>query len=143
MLFRSTFISVWVMAFCLLSKPAHAESIFSGEYELRWAVFNSTFLQPNVAKTQGLVRDASTGYLNVVVLKGHQPIDVELSGVRRDLTHTYDLSFKKIEEGSAVYYLAPFPFYHRELQRFTLNYTPEGGKRTQVEFQATLWDDNK
>lgn len=56
-----------------LSLPASAERLQRfGELEVHYSVFNSTFLQPDIAAASGLERSKQRGVINIALRKGSQ-----------------------------------------------------------------------
>jgi hypothetical protein len=109
---------------CLLvALPAFAERKQSfGDLDVHYSVFNSSFLQPDIAAAAGLNRSKTTGVVNVAALKAGKGVPAQVSGqVKNLLGQTSALSFKQVLESGAVYYLAEFPLREREMLSFTLN----------------------
>ena len=115
-------IALLFIALCL-SLPALAERKQSfGELDVHYIAFNSGFLQPDIAAAAGLVRSKTQGVVNISVLKAGKPMTASVEGtVKNLLGQNYPLQFKQVNEGTAIYYLAQFPFESREVLRFTIN----------------------
>lgn len=112
------------LVFCLLlALPAVAERKQTfGELDVHYSVFNSSFLQPDVAAAVGLTRSKTVGVLNIAALKGGQGQPAKVSGsVKNLLGQTSELQFKQVLESGAVYYLAEFPLRQREMLTFSIN----------------------
>jgi hypothetical protein len=111
------------LVFCLLlALPAVAERKQTfGELDVHYSVFNSSFLQPDVAAAVGLTRSKTVGVLNIAALKGGQGQPAKVSGnVKNLLGQTSELQFKQVLESGAVYYLAEFPLRQREMLTFSI-----------------------
>ncbi|MEK1906795.1 MAG: DUF4426 domain-containing protein [Pseudomonas sp.] len=109
---------------CLLvALPALAERKQSfGDLDVHYSVFNSSFLQPDIAAAAGLTRSKTGGVLNVAVLKDGKGQPAQVSGqIKNLLGQTTVLSFKPVLESGAVYYLAEFPMNEREMLKFSLS----------------------
>lgn len=109
---------------CLLvALPAFAERKQTfGDLDVHYSVFNSSFLQPDIAAAAGLTRSKTGGVLNVAVLKADQGVPAKVSGqIKNLLGQTSTLSFKQVLESGAVYYLAEFPLREREILTFSLS----------------------
>ncbi|MBB1518779.1 DUF4426 domain-containing protein [Aquipseudomonas guryensis] len=109
---------------CLLvALPAFAERKQTfGELDVHYSVFNSSFLQPDIAAAAGLTRSKTGGVLNVAVLKAGKGVPAQVSGqIKNLLGQTSTLSFKQVLESGAVYYLAEFPLREREILTFSLS----------------------
>ncbi len=125
----------------IASEPASTKRF--GDYVIHYSPFNSTFVTPQVAKSYALTRDKRTGLVNIAVHYKGKPIKAAIKGEAANLLQQKEaLSFRLIDEGEAVYYLAPFRFTNEELLRFTVTVTPEqgdGGPMT-VRFSRTFYE---
>ncbi|UUY09262.1 DUF4426 domain-containing protein [Pseudomonas sp. J452] len=109
---------------CLLvALPAFAERKQTfGELDVHYSVFNSSFLQPDIAAAAGLTRSKTGGVVNVAALKAGKGVPAQVSGqIKNLLGQTSTLSFKQVLESGAVYYLAEFPLREREILTFSLS----------------------
>lgn len=111
------------LVFCLLlALPAVAERKQTfGELDVHYSVFNSSFLQPDVAAAAGLTRSKTVGVLNIAALKDGKGQAAKVSGTLMNLLgQTSELKFKQVLESGAVYYLAEFPLRQREMLTFSI-----------------------
>jgi len=111
------------LVFCLLlALPAVAERKQTfGELDVHYSVFNSSFLQPDVAAAAGLTRSKTVGVLNIAALKDGKGQAAKVSGKLKNLLgQTSELKFKQVLESGAVYYLAEFPLRQREMLTFSI-----------------------
>ncbi len=98
-----------------------------GDYQLHYNTFESTFLTPEIAHQYGLTRTKGQALLNVAVTtqsQGELPQSQRAlvsANVKNLLGQIVSLSFITIEEGDAVYYLAPFTKTNDEILKFTVN----------------------
>ena len=98
-----------------------------GDYQLHYNTFESTFLTPEIAHQYGLTRTKGQALLNVAVTTqshGELPQSQRAlvsANVKNLLGQIVSLSFITIEEGDAVYYLAPFTKTDDEILKFTVN----------------------
>ena len=105
----------------LFTNLSHAQKNTS--YELKdhivyYNVFNSTLIQPEIAKQHGLVRAKDRVYVNIALVKksGGNGIAATLSGQHRNLMQQkFPLEFIEIKESTATYYLAPIRFNNEEI----------------------------
>ncbi|MEH6578297.1 MAG: DUF4426 domain-containing protein [Amphritea sp.] len=118
-----------ILIFC---SSAMAEQMVShGNYMIHYNAFNSSFLQPNVAEAYGISRSKFKALLNISVLKklddgSTQPVSAIVSGgVTNLISQSQALSFNKIVESNALYYLADFTFADDQVLRFNLQIQPE------------------
>lgn len=86
---RST---LFIVLFGLLSLSAQAEQkvVFNGDYELHYIVFNSTMLQPDIARQYNLPRAGRSAIVNLSVLQQQDdgvatPVEATVSLSVRDL----------------------------------------------------------
>ena len=111
------------LVFCLLlALPAVAERKQTfGELDVHYSVFNSSFLQPDVAAATGLTRSKTVGVLNIAALRDGKGQAAKVSGTLKNLLgQTSELKFKQVLESGAVYYLAEFPLRQREMLTFSI-----------------------
>lgn len=111
------------LVFCLLlALPAVAERKQTfGELDVHYSVFNSSFLQPDVAAAAGLTRSKTVGVLNIAALKDGKGQAAKVNGTLKNLLgQTSELKFKQVLESGAVYYLAEFPLRQREMLTFSI-----------------------
>ena len=120
-----------------------------GSYEVFYSTFNSSFISPEVAKTYGFVRGKDKALINVAVIKHNldgstKNVDAAIKGQWSDLIHTKAFNFKRIQEETAIYYLAPFDIQHKNDIYFTLAIYPKGASREfQVKFKKRLFVDGR
>lgn len=112
------------------SLPVAAGQKTVGDYEFHYSVFNSMFVQPEVAKHYGIVRARDNAVLNVAVRKkladgSTKAQRAMVSGSSSDLVRRYDLKFKEVEEQDAIYYLAQFRHGKKETRDFRLQIQPD------------------
>lgn len=89
-------------------------------YIVYYNAFNSSFLQPEIAKTYKIPRTGVTAVLNIAIHKANEQnkpdaISANVQGrVRNQLSQFEDLAFREIKEDGAIYYLADFQFRPQE-----------------------------
>lgn len=127
----------------LLALPAFAERKETfGELDVHYSVFNSSFLQPDIAAAVGLTRSKTVGVLNVSALKSGQGQPAKVSGTLKNLMgQTSNLQFKQVLESGAVYYLAEFPLREREVLTFTINVQVGDGATNTLTFNQEVFPD--
>jgi hypothetical protein len=118
----------FLLAACLSLTAVGADAIKGerkevfGDVTVHYNTFNSTYLQPDIAKSAELIRSKNQGVINVSVLKAGKPLVAQVSGTVKDLTSkSIPLSFKQITEQGAIYYIAQFPVEQQETRTFTIN----------------------
>ena len=131
----------FLIALCL-ALPAVAERKQSfGDLDVHYSVFNSSFLQPDIAAAAGLTRSKTQGVVNVAVLKAGKASTAQVGGqVKNLLGQVTPLSFKQVTESGAIYYLAQFPFSSREVLSFTLE-VQQGGNPHSFSFNQEMFPD--
>ncbi len=135
-------LALMLLAMCL-ALPAMAEQKQTyGQLDVHYSAFNSGFLQPEVAAAVGLVRSKSQGVVNVALLQAGKASTGQVSGeVKNLLGQITQLSFKQVKEGTAIYYLAQFPFEQQEMLRFTLNVKGADGVAHSFDFNQEFFPD--
>lgn len=95
----------------LLSNPAQAEIKQTlGSWDVHYIAFSSTFLTPEIARANNLVRSKFNAVINISVLdkETKKAQRVAVTGTARNLLGTAKtFEFKRVEDGEAIYYLAP------------------------------------
>lgn len=114
-----------VISLLMLSTSAHAEQKKElGQWEVHYIVFPTTFLTPEIAKANGLIRSKYNALVNISVLDKETKVAqrIDISGTARNLIGTTKpLNFKRVIDGDAIYYLAPLSFRHMEKYTFSVD----------------------
>jgi len=141
---RPLVVSLFISVILLLSTTAHAEQKQTlGEWDVHYMVVNTPFLTPEVAASYGIVRSKFNALVNISVLdsKTGEAQRVSVTGTARNLLgNSRPLTFKKVEEGEAIYYLAVVPFRDRETFRFELD-VQRGNTQQTLKFQQKMYVD--
>jgi len=115
-----------------------------GNWEVHYIAFPSTFIQPNVAKAYGVVRNDNKALINISVLAKDQvktAQQVQMTGVAKNLLgNKQDLEFKQVVDGDAVYYLAQLNYYNEDVYRFDIQ-IKQGDKLQVLQFQQKFYVD--
>lgn len=117
-----------------------------GEYTVLHTVFNSTFLQPEVAKAYNLTRGKRHALVNVAIIKNTAEgstngLPAEISGSITNLMQQQKpLRFLEIQEQDAVYFLAPIRVDSEEMVHFRIE-VKHDGKTYPVTFSKMLYVD--
>lgn len=104
----------------LASHSSMAEEKRVGDYIIYYNAFNSSFLQPSVARAYKIPRSSLTGVLNVSVHKDNpdhssSALTANVQGRSKNSLSQYkDLAFREIKEDDSIYYLADFRFRNKE-----------------------------
>ena len=110
-----------------------------GDVTVHYNTFNSTFLQPDIAKAAELVRSKNQGVINISVIKDGKPLVASVTGTVKDLTSkSVNLSFKQITEPGAIYYLAQYPVDQQEIRTFEIK-VQSGDKINTINFNQELF----
>ncbi|MBM6550545.1 DUF4426 domain-containing protein [Marinomonas ostreistagni] len=137
-----------VLLTCVVSL-AHAEQVQSfGRYQLHFNTFESAFLTPEIAQQYGLTRSKGQGLLNIAVttqadgeVPQSQPAIVS-GHIKNLMGQIIQLSFQTIDEGDAVYYLAPFRKTDDEILKFHIEAkTSADAEPMTVDFQRHFYVD--
>ena len=91
-----------------------------GPWRVHYIAFNASLLSATIAERYGIVRGRNKGLVNITAVgtagRGER---AGVTGRYRNLLgQTYDLEFREIDDGNAVYYLAAFDFDNAETLRF-------------------------
>lgn len=117
-------------------------------YEVHYSAVPSTFLDAETARQYDLTRSRGVGLLNVSVHRtdgenGPEPITVQLQGTAtNEARQVKDLSFKRVQEDDAIYYLAQFRYREGKTMVFEIEAAPYGEASTlPVRFSRELYHD--
>ncbi|MCU4674509.1 DUF4426 domain-containing protein [Catenovulum sp. 2E275] len=152
---------VYFFTLCLLSFSAFSVSAFAadsehnsakhqtvkGNWEIHHIAFPSTFIQPSVAKAVGVNRRNTNGLINVSILDTKQtpkkPLKLKLSGYAQNLVgQRKELTFKEVDEGDAVYYLAELAYSNQETFKIYVTLTDTNtGRVENIMFMQKMWVD--
>ncbi|MDY0249447.1 MAG: DUF4426 domain-containing protein [Pseudomonas sp.] len=113
-----------------------------GALDVHYNIFNSTFLQPDTAQAVGLNRSKNQAVLNVSMVKAGKGQKGAVTGSFKNLlSQSETLTFKEVDEGDAVYYLAQFAITGQEILRFELQVTDSEGKTHLLNFTQEVFPD--
>lgn len=139
-------VKLWIMALSalLISQTAVAEQKQTlGQWDVHYMVVSTTFLTPEVAKANNIVRSRYNALVNISVLdkdtqKAQMP---SVTGTAKNLIGTSKpLSFRRVNEGDAIYYLAVLSYRNMETYRFNIDI--QQGEETQtLSFTQKLYVD--
>lgn len=139
-------VKLWIMALSalLMSQTAVAEQKQTlGQWDVHYMVVSTTFLTPEVAKANNIVRSRYNALVNISVLdkdtqKAQMP---SVTGIAKNLIGTSKpLSFRRVNEGDAIYYLAVLSYRNMETYRFNIDI--QQGEETQtLSFTQKLYVD--
>jgi hypothetical protein len=129
-----------------LSASALAADVIKGERKetfgdvtVHYNTFNSTFLQPDIAKAAELIRSKNQGVINVSVIKDGKPLVANVTGTVKDLTsQSVPLNFRQVTEQGAIYYIAQYPVEQQETRTFEIN-VQNGDKINTINFNQELF----
>lgn len=129
-----------------LSASAMAADIIKGERKetfgditVHYNTFNSTFLQPDIAKAAELIRSKNQGVINVSVVKDGKPVIASVTGTIKDLTsNSVALKFRQVTEQGAIYYIAQYPVPQQETRTFEIK-VQNGDKINTINFNQELF----
>ncbi|OJF69092.1 hypothetical protein BK026_09955 [Alteromonas sp. V450] len=145
MLRHSLFTRFVVGALAILAFSANAEQKKTlGNWDVHYMVVGTPFLTPDVAANYGIVRSKFNALINISVLdsKTGTAQRADVTGVAKNLIgNSKKLTFKKVEEGNAIYYLAVFPFRDQETFRFEID-VRKGSNQQTLKFQQKMYVDN-
>lgn len=141
---KSTLLTVLAAMLVLLSPHTLAEQKETlGEWDVHYIVVGTPFLTPEVASSYGIVRSKFNALVNISVLDKAtgEAQRVDVSGNAKNLLgNTRQLTFKKVEEGDAIYYLAVLPFRDQETFRFNID-VKKGTTKQTLKFQQKMYVD--
>jgi len=114
-----------------------------GSWDVHYIALNTTFLTPQVAKQNGIVRSKFNGLINISVLDRQDKAaqSVVMTGEAKNLIGVVKkLTFKQVKEGKSIYYLAVLPFSDREQYRISIGIN-DGLEQQTLKFQHKFYAD--
>jgi len=115
-----------------------------GDNKIFFSAFNSTFIDPDVAVANKIVRGKDKGLVNIAVVMGSGTGKSALiSGkVYNIFQMSQTLEFVEVREQDAVYYLAPFEFENEDLLTFKISVRADPQKPAyDFKFQKKMYHD--
>lgn len=111
-----------------------AQFVEYDNYEIHYNAFNSSFVKPEIAQQNNLVRGKRRALVNVSVLKKQddgslKAVNALVSGKATNLiSQEQQMKFSKIDEGKAIYYIGSFGFTDAQVMRIALDVQPDPNK---------------
>ena len=143
---RNTFfrwaIATFVLASVYFVSSAEQKSTL-GQWDVHYIAFGSTFITPDIAKNYGIVRSKYNAIVNISVLDStsQEAQNVSMTGKATNLLGTAKtLTFKKVTEGDAIYYLATLKFDNMETYRFEID-IQRGNEKQTLKFSQKMYVD--
>lgn len=94
-------------------------------HTVHYTIFDSALITPEVAEQYQLKRDPKLAYINIAIIPKTGGFGIEANKLKGDssnlLQQKTTLEFTTIREKNAVYYLAPVPFFDREVMHFDIS----------------------
>ena len=128
----------------VLIASAHAQAdqkISKDGYDVHYSTFNSTFLDPQIARQYGIPRSKDTGVLNIAVIRPDPdsllgtPMEADVDGTATNLlSQLKPLQFKKFKLEKGIYYISTFSISEQELLNFDVG-VGVAGKALRLQFR--------
>ncbi len=125
----------------LLAPIAQAEQKKAfGPHDVHYIVIPTAMLKPEIAAQYGIVRSPTRALVNISLIeRDGLPLTSNITGSYRNLLgQVFDLNFREVREGEAIYYLASFRYTDRDVLRFTFNATLPSGEVGVIEHQQRM-----
>ncbi|MDA8622146.1 DUF4426 domain-containing protein [Psychrosphaera sp.] len=136
-------IATLVSALFLSPTTLAEQKITKGDWDIHYIAFPSSFIKPETARNYNLERSRYMAIVNISVLdkESQQAQNVSLTGTAKNLLgQTKQLTFKKVQEKEAIYYLAQLK--HRDEENLTFTVNVQRGNRTEtIKFKKKLYVD--
>ena len=136
-----------VIVSATLSPATHADQHNyknHGDYKIFYSAFNSTFIDPDVAVANQIVRGKDKGLVNIaLVLEAGKGKPALISGkVFNIFQMSQELEFFEVREQETIYYLAPFEFENEDFFTFKISVQPTTGEPAySLKFQKKMYHD--
>jgi hypothetical protein len=141
MKYRFAGLALGLLMTCISTQVSAEIKQVLGDWEVHYIAFTTTFLSPEIARANNIVRSSQNALVNISVLdkRTKEAQDVNISGTARNLLGTNKtLTFKQVKEGDAIYYLASVPFSNKEILRFSIDIN-QGRSNQSLKFQQTMY----
>lgn len=146
---RVKLISTLLLLLCALTANAQTDvQQRFGDFNVHYSVFNSSFIDPQIAALHGITRGDNIALVNIAVTRvaaGGESLGLpaEVNGRMQNLImQSRDLEFMEIREGNATYYIASFRIDDEDPQHFFIDVRPQGTRLPfELEFTRTLYVD--
>ena len=115
-----------------------------GDHKIFFSAFNSTFIDPDIAVANQIIRGKDKGLVNIaVVLKAGSGQPALITGnVYNIFQMSQKLEFFEVREQDTVYYLAPFEFENEDFLTFKISVQSNSGEPAyQLKFQKKMYHD--
>ena len=117
-----------------------------GNYKIFYTAFNSSFIEPNIAVINNIVRGKGKGLVNISVMEDLAiGVPSIITGrVFNMLQQGQSLEFVAVKEQQSLYYLAPFEFEDADYLTFKITVKPNDGCRGydyDFKFQKKMYHD--
>ena len=140
-------VTISVLCFSVLSH-SYEEKLYKqhGDYKIFYSAFNSSFIAPEIAAANNIVRGKDKGLVNIAVMKelAVGTPAVITGRVFNILQQSQKLKFVAIKEQQALYYIAPFEFEDEDYLTFKITVRPNDGSKSydyDFKFQKKMYHD--
>ena len=144
---RRTLLIAVLLALPILSHSIE-EKIYKqhGNYKIFYTAFTSSFIEPDIAVANNIVRGKGKGLVNISVMEDLAigVPSIVTGRVFNMLQQSQALEFVAIKEQRSLYYLAPFEFEDTEYLTFKITVKPNDGSRSydyDFKFQKKMYHD--
>jgi hypothetical protein len=141
---------VWVFLLMCFSIQAHTveEKLYKqhADYKIFYSAFNTSFITPDIAAANNIVRGKNKGLVNISVMKDLAVgVPSIITGrVFNILQQSQTLHFEVVKEQQSIYYLAPFEFEDQDYLTFKITAKPNDDSRSydyDFKFQKKMYHD--
>ena len=141
-----------VLTALLLAMPLMGEAFEDklykqhGVYKIFYSAFNSSFIEPDIAVINNIVRGKGKGMVNNAVMEELAiGTPATITGqVFNILQQSQTLEFVAVKEEKSLYYLAPFEFENQDYLTFKITVKPNHGEPSYAydfKFQKKMYHD--
>lgn len=135
------YLSIFALFFVSFASLAEQKFV-KNDWDIHYIAFPSSFLEPEVAKQYGLTRSKYQAVINISVLDNTNKDKAQrayVSGKAKNLLgQNTQLSFKQIEEGEAIYYLAQLQYYDNQPVEISID-IQQGNRTEKIKFKKTFY----
>lgn len=115
-----------------------------GDTQAHYIVLNTMFLSPEIASQYKITRGNNRAIVNLsFISKQGLPLSADIKGqVKNLLGQLQTLSFAKITEKDAIYYIAPLVYTNRDTLQFQLDINIPDHAEKRLEFSQRMYFDS-
>lgn len=126
----------------LLTANSYAEQVHRfADHEVHYIVIPTTFLEADIAASYNVTRAKNRALINVAVIDPEgKAVTANITGDGSNLLgQKQDFTFRKVQEGDAIYYLAELLHSDEDVHRLKIQIQLANGRRSEINFNQKMY----